>query len=130
MCHEFRFQSLASCGESIFFNRNQKVIWNLRSYDGYGNENLTLKKYFALDLLCCYVGHVVRSSEYFRFLGTNGFHARAKNERFTAACLRCRQNLKYENFTPSFGRLRQQVKPKSGRHVKHNYFSSFNPSYH
>ena len=35
----------------------------------------------------------------------NGFHMNGKNERFTAADSRCRQNLKNENFTLSFGRL-------------------------
>ena len=35
---------------------------------------------------------------HFRLLGTNGFHVKAKSERFTSASLRCRQNLKYENF--------------------------------
>ena len=36
---------------------------------------------------------------HFRLLGTNSFHVKAKNERFTAASSRCRQqNLKYENF--------------------------------
>ena len=30
---------------------------------------------------------------HFRLLGTNGFHAKAKNERFTAAGSRCCQNL-------------------------------------
>ena len=38
---------------------------------------------------------------HFRLLGTNGFHVKAKNERFTVASSRCRQNLKYENFTLS-----------------------------
>ena len=33
---------------------------------------------------------------YFRFLGTNGFHVKKENERFTALGSRCRQNLKYE----------------------------------
>ena len=42
---------------------------------------------------------------HFRLLDTNGFHVKAKNERFTAASFRCRQNLKYENFTSSSGRL-------------------------
>ena len=32
-----------------------------------------------------------------------GVHAKANNERFTAADLRCRQNLKNENSTTSFG---------------------------
>ena len=52
-----------------------------------------------------------------RLLGTNGFHVKAKNERFTAASFRCRQNLKYENFTSSFGRLRQNIAPKSVPHA-------------
>ena len=45
---------------------------------------------------------------HFPWLGTNGFHVKAKSERFTAATPRCRQNLKYENFTSSFSRLRQK----------------------
>ena len=36
-------------------------------------------------------------------LGTNGYHARPKNEGFIVASFRCRQNLKYENCTSSFG---------------------------
>ena len=63
---------------------------------------------------------------HFRLLGTNGFHVKAKNERFTAASSRCRQNLKYENFTSSFGRLRQNIAPKRVPHVQHDHFSSFN----
>ena len=35
---------------------------------------------------------------HFRLLATNGFHVKAKTERFTAASSRCRQNLKYETF--------------------------------
>ena len=61
---------------------------------------------------------------HFRLLGTNGFHVKAKNERCTSASSRCRQNLKYENFTSSFGRLRQNIAPKSVPHVQHDYFSS------
>ena len=77
---------------------------------------------------------------HFHFLGMNGFHVKAKNERFTAASSRCRQNLKYENFMSSFGRLRQlekkkkltsekclrcfeNIAPKSVPHVQHDYFS-------
>ena len=45
----------------------------------------------------------------FHLIDTNGCHAKAKNERFTAAGSRCRQNLRYaEYFTWSFGRLRQK----------------------
>ena len=67
---------------------------------------------------------------HFRLLGTNGFHVKAKSERFTATTPRCRQNLKYENFTSSFSRLRQNIAPKSVPHVQHDYFSSFNQSNH
>jgi len=41
------------------------------------------------------------------------FSCKKKNERFTAASLRCCQNLKNENFTSSFGRLGQKVSPKN-----------------
>ena len=57
---------------------------------------------------------------HFRLLGTNGYHAKAKNERFTAASSRCGQKLKYENFTWSFGRLRQKIAPKSVPYVQHH----------
>ena len=63
-------------------------------------------------------------------LAWHEWHVKAKNERFTAASSRCRQNLKYENFTLSFGRLRQSIVAKSVPHVQHDYFSSFNQSNH
>ena len=63
---------------------------------------------------------------HFRLLGTNGFHVKAKNERFTTASARCRHNLKYENFMSSFGRLLQNIAPKSVLHVQHDYLSLFN----
>ena len=44
----------------------------------------------------CKMGEV-----HFRLLGTNGFHAKAKTERFATAGSRCRQTLKNENFTTS-----------------------------
>ena len=66
--------------------------------------------------------------ELFCLFGTNGFHVKAKNKRCTAADSRCHQNLKYENFTSSFGRLRQKIALKSVPHVQHDYFSSFKRS--
>ena len=56
------------------------------------------------------------------------FHVKVKSERFTAAGSRCRQNLKYESWTTSLGRLRQKIAPKSVPHVQQDYFSSFNQS--
>ena len=67
---------------------------------------------------------------HFRLFDTNGFHVKVENYRFTAAGSRCRQNLKYENVTSSFGRLRQQIAPKKMPHVQHDYFSQFNQSNH
>ena len=66
----------------------------------------------------------------FRLLDTNGFVVKAKNERFTAAGSRCRQNLKYENFMSSFGRPRQKVAPKSVPYFQDDYSSTFNQSNH
>jgi len=40
----------------------------------------------------------------------NGFHVKAKAEKFTADVSRCRQSLKYENLPSSFGR--QKLHPK------------------
>ena len=51
----------------------------------------------------------------FCVFGTNGFHVKAENEKFIAVGLRCRQNHKYENFTPCFGRLRQNLRKKTCR---------------
>ena len=59
---------------------------------------------------------------HFRLLGANGFHVKAKNGRFTAAASCSRQNLKYENFTLLFGRLRQKIAAKS---VQYDYFFLF-----
>ena len=52
----------------------------------------------------------------------NGFQVKAKNGRFTAGSSRCRQNLKYENFTSSFGRLRQKIAAKGVPHVQQDFF--------
>ena len=45
------------------------------------------------------------------------FNFKAKNERFTSAASRYGQNLKYENFTSSFGRLREKIRPRGVPHV-------------
>ena len=107
------------------------IVGNLRSYDGYCNENVTLKLNFAFALVFCDYFMLITLYKigelHFRLLGTNGFHVKAKNERFTAATSRCCQNHKYENFTSSFGRLRQNIAPKSVPHVQHAiFFPSFN----
>ena len=67
---------------------------------------------------------------HFLLFGTKGFHAKAMIERFTAAGSRRHQNLKYENFPSSIGRLRQNIAPKSVPLVEHDYFSLLNQSNH
>ena len=98
-------------------------------FGGNRNENVTLKLNFALSWVFCDYSMLVTlykiGGVHFCLLGTNGFHVKTKNERFTAASSRCHQNLKYENFTSSFGRLRQNIAPNI---VPHDYFSSFNQS--
>ena len=108
------------------------ILGSLSSYDGNCNENVTLKLNFELSKVFCDYSMLVTlykiGGVHFPLLGTNVFHVKAKSERSTAASLRCRRNLKYENFTSSFGRLRQNIAPKSVLHVQHDYFSSFNQS--
>ena len=91
---------------------------SLRSYDGCCDENDTLKYNFSLGYGKCFYDYSIFVALYekctFAF-GTNGFHLKAENEKIIAAGLRCRQNLKYENFTSSFGRLRQKLHQKACR---------------
>ena len=58
---------------------------------------------------------------YFHVIDTKGFDGKKQNERFTAAGSRCRKNLKFENFTASFGRLRQRNALKRMPHVQHDF---------
>ena len=64
---------------------------------------------------------------YFRLLARM-VSCKGKEWRFTTESWRYRQNLKYENFPSSSGRLRQKFAPKGVPHVQHDYFSSFNQS--
>ena len=54
--------------------------------------------------------------EHFRLLGTNGFHAQEKNERFNAAGLRCRKNFKNRELKQQ----RRQQQRQRKRHLKIN----------
>ena len=59
------------------------------------NRSLPWVKCFAI--FQCWSRSAKQSQLYFRLLGTNGFHIKAENERFTASGSRSRQSLKYEN---------------------------------
>ena len=65
-----------------------------------------IKIEFCVRLSVLFCDYSLLITLHVRLLGTNGFHVKAENERFTAEVSRCRRNLKYENFTSSLGRLR------------------------
>ena len=49
------------------------------------------------------------------------FKVKNENERFSVACSRCRQNLKFGGFASSLCRGPQKYLLKSVRHVQHDY---------
>ena len=51
---------------------------------------------------------------------------KTENERFSVACLCCRQNLKFGDFTSSLCRGPLRYLLKSVLHVQHDYLCSFN----
>ena len=55
-------------------------------------------------------------------LGTSGFRLKIGNERFSVACSRCRQNLKFLDFRLSSCRELQKCELKSVPHVQHDYY--------
>ena len=54
---------------------------------------------------------------YFHLFEANDFHVKAKNERLTAGGSHCCHNLKHNNLTLSFGRLHNNIAPKSAPHM-------------
>ena len=76
-------------------------------------DHFKMELYVRLNVLRLFhVGYVVQNRRSALSLAWHiafGFHVKAKNDRFTAASSRCRQNLKFENFTSSFGRQRQNI---------------------
>ena len=59
---------------------------------------------------------------HFDLLGTNAFHVKAKNGRFTAVGSHCCQNLNYENFLLLFGPLSQKIASRSMLHAARLFF--------
>ena len=121
----------------VYFSLRTWTLFNSREFKKLRRQlkrkrDLKIELCVKLSLLRLFhVGHLVQIGRvHFCLLDTNGFQVKAKNKRFTAASLRCRQSLKYENFTSSFGRLRQNNAPNIVPHVQHDYFSSFNQSNH
>ena len=96
-----------------------RSLGSLRSYDGNSNENASLQLNFcSIEVFCDYSMLVTLykiSGVRFRLLGTSGFRAKARYQRFTAASSRCLQNLEHENFTSSLGRLRENIAQKACR---------------
>ena len=61
----------------------------------------------------------------FLLIDTDDFHHKLENKRFAAARLRCCQNIKFDKFKSSFGRLREKKELMCVLHVQHYCFSSF-----
>ena len=97
-------------------------------------RHVKIELFFGLSvftIIPCLSRYTKQAKCTFCFFGTNAFHVKAENEKLIAADLRCRQNLKYENFTSSFGRrTTSKTTPKIVPHVQHDCFSSFNQSNH
>ena len=64
----------------------------------------------------------------FHLIGMNSVHAEEDYERFTVLGSRFRHNLKFENFTLPFGRLRKRIVLKHVLCVQHVCVSSINES--
>ena len=77
--------------------------------------------------------HVVQNRRRTLFLVWNKWFSckkQTEKKRFTATGSHCYQNLMYDNFTLSFGRLCPKIALRSVLHVQHDYFSLFNQSSH
>ena len=109
-------------------------------FASYSCSSVQRKHHFKIELngrlrvlRLCHVSHVARNRPSVLSLAWHEWFSckGIKNTRCIAAGSRCRQNLKYENITSSFGRLRQKkIAPKSVQHVQHDYFASSNQSFH
>ena len=78
-----------------------------------------------------HVDHIVQNRRSALSLAWNEwFSCKGKESKIYYCELPLSSQLKYENFTTSFGRLRQNIAPKSVPHVQHDYFSSLNQSNH
>ena len=97
----------------FFFFLRVAQNWFLgRSYDGCCNKNIKIELCIRLSI-CDYSMLITLykiGELHFRLLGTNGFHVKAKNERYTAASLGCCQNLKNFNMKISRCRLADYIK--------------------
>ena len=96
-------------------------VGSLRSYDGNCNENVALKLNLVFSgYSMLYKIGVVQNRRGALSLAWDEcffFHVNTKNERLTSRSSSCHENLKYENFKSSFGRLRQNIAAKSVPHV-------------
>ena len=105
------------------------AIGTLRSLskdDGYGNENLSLSQVYRNYSVLFALYNTGELSCY--WMDTNGFKVK-KNDRSIVICSRCRQTVKFGDFTLLFCGVRQRNARKFVLHVQHEYFSFFNQSY-
>ena len=81
--------------------------------DGYGNENVSPKYNLALSQV--FPDYSVLFTLYSKgelscdWMGTNGFKVKRENDCLIVICSRCRQNLKFGDFTLLFCGVRQEM---------------------
>ena len=88
------------------------IVGSLSKDDGYSNENVSPKYNLALSQV--FHNHSVLFILYntgelsCNRMGTNGFKVKSENDCFIVICSRCRQNLKFGDFTLLFCGLQQK----------------------
>ena len=88
-------------------------------------RHIKIERCVKLSLLRLFhVGRVVQNRR--SALSLAWHECKGREWKISAASSRCRQNIKYENFTSSG----QNITPKSVPHVQNDYFFSFNQSNH
>ena len=118
-CNKVLFQTTLKCSrkrEEWDKGLNVSPKYNLALWQVFRDYSVLFTLYNTGELSC-------------NWMGANGFKAKTENDCFIVICSRCRQNLKFGDFTLLFCGVRQRNARKFVLHVQHVYFSFFNQSY-
>ena len=100
-----------------------QLLGSFRSHDSCCHQNVTLLCVRLSDLRSFHVGHVAQNRRKVLSLAWHEWFSCKGREWKIVCCAFALSKI-------SFDRLRQKVARKSALHVQHDYFSSFNQSYH
>ena len=122
------------CRPGDVFSVNPVRIGTLRSPTATStktsSQNITLVYPKSFVIIPSWSRHILLAKYPENELVRGIFKVKKENERFSVACSRCGQNLKFGGFTSSLCRGPQKYLLKSVRHVQHDYLWSFNQWYH